>query len=88
MLKIKHRNLMRSFKSFAGAIVFLFAAGAYGQQPLRHDQLPTGKQYLVGQLAAAEAKISDMLDEIAALRQRNESLQKMLADRVKSPPKE
>lgn len=38
------------------------------------DQLPTGKQYLVGQLAAAEAKVSDMLDEIAALQKQIETL--------------
>ena len=45
------------------------------------NQLPTGKQYLVGQLAAAESKIADMLDEIASLRQQIETMREMFTKR-------
>lgn len=50
------------------------------------NELPTGKQYLTGQLAAAEAKVSDMLDEIARLTKERDMLREMLSKREK--PKE
>lgn len=60
------------FVALSTALILLPCA-AFAQAPQK-EQLPTGKQYLVGQLAAAEAKVSDMLDEIAMLRKQIESL--------------
>jgi peptidoglycan hydrolase CwlO-like protein len=55
------------------AAALALSVPAFAQAPQK-DQLPTGKQYLTGQLAAAEAKVSDMLDEIAMLRKQIEML--------------
>jgi predicted trehalose synthase len=56
------------------------SAPAFGQAPQK-DQLPTGKQYLISQLAAAEARVSDMLDEITKLTKERDALRDMLAKR-------
>jgi len=61
------------------AILILLSSLAFAQQPA--EQLPTGKQYLVSQLAVAEAKVSDMLDEIALLRRQLETMREKLPKR-------
>lgn len=58
-------------------LLVLLSGTAFAQG---REQLPTGKQYLVGQLAAAEAKISDMLDEISNLRKQIETVRAELAE--------
>lgn len=62
---------MKKIVTIVAALIL--SAPALAQAPQK-EQLPTGKQYLVGQLAAAEAKVSDMLDEIASLRKQIEML--------------
>ena len=62
---------MRKIAAIVAALIL--SAPALAQAPQK-EQLPTGKQYLTGQLAAAEAKVSDMLDEIAMLRKQVEEL--------------
>jgi len=61
------------------AILIFLSSLAFAQQPA--EQLPTGKQYLVSQLAVAEAKVSDMLDEIALLRGQLETMREKLPKR-------
>lgn len=61
------------------ALLVFLPALAFAQTP--EQQLPTGKQYLVGQLAAAEAKVSDMLDEIATLRKQLQMAREAAAGR-------
>ncbi len=55
------------------ALLILLPCLAFAQAK---DQLPTGEQYLVGQLAASELKVAQMLNEIAALRKHIEALTK------------
>lgn len=89
MLVGKHHKLIGRLwllNGFLWAAVFLTMPAAHAQRAPKQDQLPTGKQYLVGQLAAAEAKVSDMLDEIEILKKERDMLQKMLTNREK--PKE
>jgi len=59
---------------------------AHAAQAQPKEQLPTGKQYLVGQLAAAEAKLSDMLDEIASLRKQIDVMREMMTKREEKKP--
>ena len=61
-------------------LLILLPGLAFAQAPQK-EQLPTGKQYLIGQLAAAEAKVSDMLDEIASLRKQVEAMREMMTKR-------
>ena len=61
-------------------LLILLPCLAFAQAPQK-EQLPTGKQYLIGQLAAAEAKVSDMLDEIASLRKQVEAMREMMTKR-------
>jgi len=60
------------------ALLVLLPTLAFAQAK---EQLPTGKQYLISQLAAAEAKVSDMLDEIAMLRKQIETLREVAMKR-------
>ena len=58
---------------------------AFAQAPQK-DQLPTGKQYLISQLAASEARASDMLDEIALLRKQLDAMREMVTKREEKKP--
>jgi ubiquinone biosynthesis protein UbiJ len=64
-------------------IMLLASTAAYAQAK---EQLPTGKHYLATQLAASEARVSDMLDEIAALRKQIEMLNDRLSKLGGKPP--
>jgi len=57
------------------ALLILLPSLAFAQAK---DHLPSGKQYLAGQLAASEVKVADMLDEIATLRKQLEAMREML----------
>ena len=69
---------MKKIVTIVAALIL--SAPALAQAPQK-EQLPTGKQYLIGQLAAAEAKVSDMLDEIASLRKQVEAMREMMTKR-------
>ena len=65
------------------ALLILLPSIAFAQPK---EQLPTGRQYLIGQLAASESKVSDMLDEIASLRKQVEALREMMRKREEQKP--